>query len=230
MDIFIAVFLGAVMLVTAYLGVHVTIHPVESDRARLQFKIGFVVCAIVVCALNGIQAYRSTNAQSNLQEQLTKIERDTKEPPKVQVTNNVPPPQVVIAPGTPRPQVGRHLSRKQQLAIESLMAYKNQRVSVRYSIGHDQDLTYAQEYVDALRQAGWEAGLGLPQTATDICSGVEVSVIKSDATTPAMVPESAEALAKTLESTGIRVLRTTMANEIDNSGRFNLIICREPIR
>ena len=82
------------MLITAYLGVHVTLHPVESSRAARAYKWGFVTCGIVACALIGIQEYRNEQAQDVLRKQLSQIERNTTEPPKIQV--NVPPAQIVM--------------------------------------------------------------------------------------------------------------------------------------
>lgn len=84
------------MLLTAYLGVHVTLHPAESDTAAQRYKMGFAGCAIVACCLIGLQAYRSNRTQAGLLRQLAKIEHNTSEPPKVQIINSIPPPQVII--------------------------------------------------------------------------------------------------------------------------------------
>jgi hypothetical protein len=89
LDIILAVILGAVMLLTAYLGVHVTLHPAESAKATHYYKAGFAACSIVACLLIGAQAHRTTQAQSALHAQLMKIEHNTNEPPKVQVVNQI---------------------------------------------------------------------------------------------------------------------------------------------
>ena len=75
MDIIIAVGIAGLMLLTAYLGVHVTMHPVELARARTKYKIGFLSCALIACCLVGLQAYRNEIQSGALQQQITKIEQ-----------------------------------------------------------------------------------------------------------------------------------------------------------
>jgi hypothetical protein len=96
LDIFIVVALGIATLVTAYLGVHVTLHPAESQKEKQFYKIGFVVCGVLISFLAGWQAYRNNKTQNELSQELGRIEKNTNEPPKVQV--NVPPAQVVVEP------------------------------------------------------------------------------------------------------------------------------------
>jgi hypothetical protein len=105
LDIVISVALGAIMLVTAYLGVHVTLHPAESPRATKFYKVGFAACALVACVLIGWQSYRSVRAQDVLQSQLSSIEKNTKEPPKVQINNTVTPAPVTINSEPRRAQI-----------------------------------------------------------------------------------------------------------------------------
>jgi hypothetical protein len=67
---------------------------------RRHIKVGFVLCAIVTCALIGLQTYRNNVAQGELKGELSRIEKNTKEPPKVEV--NIPPatvnpPQVKVS-------------------------------------------------------------------------------------------------------------------------------------
>jgi hypothetical protein len=96
LDITLAIVQGALMLLTAYLGVHVTLHPAESDISTRRYKAGFAGCALIACCLIGVQAYRSNQGQAALRKQLNAIERNTKQAPKVEV--NVPPPRVILQP------------------------------------------------------------------------------------------------------------------------------------
>ena len=89
LDIGIAVLGAFVMLVTAYLGVHVTLHPAQTDKHKLAYKLGFGVCALLSCGLIGTQAYRNNKTQAGLQAAIDRIEKNTKESPKVIV--NIPP-------------------------------------------------------------------------------------------------------------------------------------------
>src|SRR4051812_36349816 len=100
-DIVLAVLLGLLTLITAYLGVHVTLHPAESHHEKLAYKIGFSACGVTACVLIGVQTYRNNAAQQQLQSEIThiqndtgRIERNTEQPPRVQV--NVPPASVVF--------------------------------------------------------------------------------------------------------------------------------------
>ncbi len=45
-EIAMAVSLWVLTLITAYLGVHVTLHPAESASEKRRYKIGFCVCGI----------------------------------------------------------------------------------------------------------------------------------------------------------------------------------------
>jgi hypothetical protein len=68
LDISIAVVLGAIMLITAYLGIHVTLHPTESARSRRLYKIGFGMCGLAALSLIGWQAYRANKVQESMRE------------------------------------------------------------------------------------------------------------------------------------------------------------------
>jgi len=74
LDIFIAVGLGLLTLATAYLGVHVTLHGAETDKARFWYKAGFATCGACACVLIGLQAYRSEQAQKANTKLLTRID------------------------------------------------------------------------------------------------------------------------------------------------------------
>lgn len=124
LDILLSVLLGVLTLVTAYFGVHVTLHPVQSHREKWAYKIGFTICGLAACVLIGIQTYRNSAAQQRLQAEVThiqndtvRIERNTEQPPKVQV--NVPPPSVVVQPAPSVLETG-HSATKNQTKLRSL--------------------------------------------------------------------------------------------------------------
>jgi hypothetical protein len=94
LDIHIPIFVAAFTLVTAFLGMHVTLHPAETQQQKVWYKIGFLVCALVGCILVGVQAWRNNHAQGKLQAEIDRIEINTKQPPKVEV--NVPPQNSVV--------------------------------------------------------------------------------------------------------------------------------------
>jgi len=54
LDVAIAVLLGIISIAMAYLGVHLTMHPAESPKARMAYKIAFASCALVEAALPAI--------------------------------------------------------------------------------------------------------------------------------------------------------------------------------
>lgn len=66
LDVGIAVALAVVTLMTAYLGVYVTLHPAESDRARLKYKLGFWACGVLAIGLIAWQASRNVQTQREL--------------------------------------------------------------------------------------------------------------------------------------------------------------------
>ena len=74
-----------------------TLNPPGDSPAKIKrYKTGFILCGLVAVGLIGIQTYRNVEAQNALKGQLARIEANTKTPPKVEVTNNVPPSQVVV--------------------------------------------------------------------------------------------------------------------------------------
>ena len=103
LDIGIAVAIALLLAVTAYLGTHLTMHPAETPRQKFWYKTGFAVCGLVGCALIGVQTWRNNQTQDDLRGRLSRIEKNTKTPPSVQVTNNVPAPQIVFPPVTQAP-------------------------------------------------------------------------------------------------------------------------------
>lgn len=77
LDIVIAVLLGIFTLVTAYLGVHVTIHPAETEKGKWRYKSAFILCGTAACTLIGIQTYRNNDAQAAVRSQINRIDRNT---------------------------------------------------------------------------------------------------------------------------------------------------------
>jgi hypothetical protein len=77
LDIVIAVLLGIFTLVTAYLGVHVTIHPADTEKGKWRYKSAFILCGTAACILIGIQTYRNNDAQAAVRSQINRIDRNT---------------------------------------------------------------------------------------------------------------------------------------------------------
>jgi hypothetical protein len=93
-----AVILPTVLSVGSVL---VSIKTPHSKHHRLWYG-GIILTGLGISGLTGWQQYRSRDAHSRevsaLTGRLEAIEKNTKVPPTVQVTNNVPPTQVVITP------------------------------------------------------------------------------------------------------------------------------------
>ena len=121
-EILLAVFSALFTLATAYLGVHVTIHPAETDKHKLFYKIAFWACGVIACTFIGIQSYRGVKTQSALQIQLNKIQKNTETPPPTPVVNVYPATQ---AP--PPHQLASLKDRTNKLAAE-LDAFERDRV------------------------------------------------------------------------------------------------------
>ena len=158
-DIIIAVLLGALTLLTAYLGVHVTLHPPQTDTEKFWYKGGFCVSGVLACSFIGVQAYRNHVSQAALTAQMGRIETNTKEPPKVQV--NVPPTQIVFQqPSGPVPLPEfpgeRHVGNGQIEKIKAaLQPFPKQKVAI-VTLAHSQErMRYAGELETAFSQAGW---------------------------------------------------------------------------
>lgn len=99
MDIALAVALFLVTSGTAYLGVHVTLHPAETSRAKSGYKITFAVLTLMAAGLITWQSILNRGEQGRLHAQLNSIQHNTEQPPTVQV--NVPPP-TLLTPATPK--------------------------------------------------------------------------------------------------------------------------------
>jgi hypothetical protein len=106
LDVLIAVALGILTLVTAYLGMHVTLNPADTPEKKSAYRTAFALCALGACGLIFWQAYRNHMTQEQLAAQIGRIESNTKTPPTVEV--NVPPAQVVIEqpPGVAKSPLG----------------------------------------------------------------------------------------------------------------------------
>jgi hypothetical protein len=77
-DVLIAIAIGILTLATAYMGVHVTLHPPE-EKGKSKWKAAFSVAAILICALIGWQTERSVNSQELLQAKIDKMKPPTAE-------------------------------------------------------------------------------------------------------------------------------------------------------
>src|SRR5665213_343631 len=64
MDIFIAATLAVLTIGMAYLGVHVTLHPADSSKAKFWYKFGFSTCAVGTVLLVVWQGVRNGTSQS----------------------------------------------------------------------------------------------------------------------------------------------------------------------
>jgi hyperosmotically inducible periplasmic protein len=99
--ILIAAGIAVLTTLMAYMGVHVTLHPPETQRSRLMWKVGFSVVAMAGIALVAAQTRNNAVEQQTLRDEMARIEKNTRQPPTVQVT--VPPAQVVISPANETP-------------------------------------------------------------------------------------------------------------------------------
>jgi hypothetical protein len=156
-SIVLAVGTSALMLLTAYLGVHVTLHPAETDRSRRIYKWSFGVCGVVACILIGVQTYYGNQTQVALETKLDKIQRNTETPPKVEVTNVVPssppPPIVVNAPSTPQVNLGNLQQRIAELRrdLNEFMAGINGQSALLASARKAETEEENKNQIDALR-------------------------------------------------------------------------------
>src|ERR1700724_276 len=92
-DVIAGLLLVGTTCAMAYLGVHVTIHPIapEDHKERRRRKAQFIVCGLVIAAVTVLQIVRSGNAQRQLIKQIEDLKQN---PPKVFVTS---PPATVIS-------------------------------------------------------------------------------------------------------------------------------------
>lgn len=72
-DVFLSALLAAITILMGYLGVHVTLHPTESDRTRLIYKIGFCACAVISVGLVIWQGVRNARSQARQQAELQRL-------------------------------------------------------------------------------------------------------------------------------------------------------------
>ncbi len=93
--VLLAVASALLTIYMAYQGVHVTLHPTDDPITRKHYKIKFLACGAVAVLLIAFQAAKNAQTQSAIRRQLAEIEHNTKQPPTVQVTNNMPPPTVI---------------------------------------------------------------------------------------------------------------------------------------
>ncbi len=104
-DIAIASALAFIMLGTGYLGIRVTIYPVQSDRSRMQHKITFWGLGVLAVILIAVQTIRNAKTQADLHDRLAQIEKNTKTPPTVNVNVPQSPPVQVVIPQQQREEI-----------------------------------------------------------------------------------------------------------------------------
>ncbi|MGB7549228.1 MAG: hypothetical protein WBM14_15925 [Terracidiphilus sp.] len=83
-DILIAVGICLLTAAMAYMGVHVTLHPPDSDNLKRAWKVGFCFVAVLACVLIAWQTKRGASTQSDLQVQLKDIRKNITKPPSAQ--------------------------------------------------------------------------------------------------------------------------------------------------
>jgi hypothetical protein len=71
-DISISVALAVLTMHMGFLGVHVTLHPIESQEVRNRYKAGFVLCALASVFLVIWQGFRNGTTQSELRSTVKK--------------------------------------------------------------------------------------------------------------------------------------------------------------
>ncbi len=76
-DVAAAVAIGALTLLVAYLGVHLTMHPAETKRSKFAYKVAFFTCGVGICVLIGVQARQRDTSQEALLSRLKRIEAET---------------------------------------------------------------------------------------------------------------------------------------------------------
>lgn len=96
MDIILAVALFFVTSGTAYLGVRVTLHPAETPSAKRSYKLGFLVLTLCAAGLIVSQSLLNRIEQGKLHAQLDKIQKNTEQPPKVEL--QIPSMQIPSPP------------------------------------------------------------------------------------------------------------------------------------
>jgi hypothetical protein len=92
MDIVLAICIFVLTAATAYLGVHVSLHPPQTDSQKKHYKVGFGGLTLLAAIAIGYQTYLGRVATDHLQTQLDTIQRNTQQPPVV----NVPAPIVTV--------------------------------------------------------------------------------------------------------------------------------------
>lgn len=122
LSVILSLFQAALTLLMAYLGMHVTLHPVgeESRNRRRAYKVGFVLCALASLGLVTWQGVRNGLSTARFQRQLDKIQHNTETPPHVSVTLPpivIPPPKVIENRSAPPPSSPGNL--RDRLADES---------------------------------------------------------------------------------------------------------------
>lgn len=143
MDIVIAVVLGILTSVTAYMGVYVTLHPPEELKAKNRWKIGFGSVAIITVIVIDIQAYIAHKSGVALEAAVSREGEKTRTEVRAE---NQRPIQVNIPPVSPSPRFP--LSLDFRISIRKVLTIQNYGREVR---DIDLRLTKYQLEADAFR-------------------------------------------------------------------------------
>jgi hypothetical protein len=91
MDIFLAISIFVATSALGFLGLRVTLHPAYTENAKLRYKFAFGILTGIACALILWQTILARHEQGLLHAQLDKIQKNTEQPPTVNVV-----PQITI--------------------------------------------------------------------------------------------------------------------------------------
>jgi hypothetical protein len=173
------------------------------DRFAVKAIVGFVVFGAVGVGLIGILSLTTKR------EQAVSREATHASPELSSISSDL---ETIKKNTTPVPD--RHLTIEQVRFLQThLKGHQKQPVRISYLIGNIESQQYAQEFVGVLGSPPlkWDAGLGLPSQFN--FSGMAVAVQD-----PTAVPPAAEALALSLETLGMKILRTPQSNAVSIDG------------
>ena len=193
-DIILAVALGVCTIAMAYMGVHLTLHTPASNRKSI-WKVGFIVIAIITCALIGLQAYRSNNFEQDLKAAIEKGNEKTQQ--VVREESGRPVNVQIQPPPTPEPEDSlrkRTLALARELEVfdkkrsKTFPGYNSKGMTPEQAQAANQTLNrYFQETQDLYRKQ-----LAIPTVAVVNefrAKGIDVSAIEEQAQYGYRLPE-----------------------------------------
>jgi hypothetical protein len=193
-DIVIAVLLGICTIAMAYMGVHLTLHTPASNRKNI-WKAGFIVIAIITCALIGVQAYRSNNFEQDLKAAIQKEGQATRE--AVQKEGGRPLNVQIQPPPAPEPEDSlrkRTLALVRELEIfdkkrsKTFPGYNSEHMTPEEAQAANQTLNrYLQESSDLYRK---QFAVPVVSVVNEFrAKGIDVSAIEEQAQYGYRLPE-----------------------------------------